>query len=213
MPVPARFQYLRADDATPRDMLGSRRCLSSAANSPRDAAGARRSGPASRMNDRCTCQYRREQPRLSIATRDEGGPILPITLLHVETCARFHVMTSESADFPTSLPPDGLVVLVNRTQLRHRQWGCFLARQRTRGATPMKPQRIRIPTLRQLTGKARPADFQRLRSPFSEREITPEDLGTDRALGRPDLVPIVLHAAGARWLRMTRRKVFSGKVR
>ncbi|WP_454259798.1 hypothetical protein [Pseudoxanthomonas mexicana] len=74
-------------------------------------------------------------------------------------------------------------------------------------------QRIRIPTLRQLTGEARPADFQRLRSPFSEREITPEDLGTDRALGRPDLVPIVLHPAGARWLRMTRRKVFSGKVR
>lgn len=77
----------------------------------------------------------------------------------------------------------------------------------------MTPQRIRIPTLRQLIGEASPADFRRMRSPMSEREITPEDLGTERALSRPDLVPIVLQVAGARWIRMTRRKAFSGKVR
>ena len=77
----------------------------------------------------------------------------------------------------------------------------------------MTPQRIRIPTLRQLIGEASPADFRRLRSPMSEREITPKDLGTERALSRPDLVPIVLHPEGARWLRMTRRKIFGGKVR
>lgn len=77
----------------------------------------------------------------------------------------------------------------------------------------MRPQRIRIPTLRQLIGEASPADFQRLRSPMSEREITPEDLGTERALSRPDLVPIVLQAEGCAVSRMTRRKIFNGKVR
>ena len=77
----------------------------------------------------------------------------------------------------------------------------------------MKPHRIRIPTLRQLIGEASPTNFRHLRSPMSERGITPEDLGTDRALSRPDLVPIVLQAEGARWLRMTRRKIFNGNVR
>lgn len=77
----------------------------------------------------------------------------------------------------------------------------------------MERQRIRIPTLRQLIDGTHPADFQRLHSPISEREITPEDLGSGRALSRPDLVPIVLQPEGRALPRMTRIKLFNGKIR
>lgn len=77
----------------------------------------------------------------------------------------------------------------------------------------MTPQRIRIPTLRQLIGNARSADFTCLRSPMSERGITPEDLGTSRARSRPDLVLIVLQADYCPMLRMTRCKPFKGMKR
>ena len=77
----------------------------------------------------------------------------------------------------------------------------------------MNPQRIHIPTLRQLLRDARPTDFRQLRSPMSERGITPEDLGACSAHRRPDLVPIVLQPDGCALPRMTRRKVFNGKIR
>lgn len=77
----------------------------------------------------------------------------------------------------------------------------------------MGPKRIRIPTLSQLIGDARPADFQHLRTPMSERGITPEDLGTANAHCRPDLVPIVLQSGSCDSPRMTRAKVFNGKIR
>lgn len=77
----------------------------------------------------------------------------------------------------------------------------------------MNPQRIRIPTLRQLLGDARPVDFRYLRSPMSGRGITPEDLGACSARRRPDLVPIVLQPDGCALPRMTRCKIFTGKIR
>lgn len=77
----------------------------------------------------------------------------------------------------------------------------------------MSPQRIRIPTLHQLIGDINPMDFRRLISPLSERGITPEDLGAGRARCRPDLVPIVSRSITCPLLRMTRRKVFNGRIR
>ena len=77
----------------------------------------------------------------------------------------------------------------------------------------MSPQRIRIPTLRQLIGDINPMDFRRPRSPLSERRITPEDLDAGRPRCRPDLVPIVSRSVTCPLLRMTRRKVFSGRIR
>ena len=77
----------------------------------------------------------------------------------------------------------------------------------------MNPQRIRIPTLRQLLGDARPTNFHYLHSPMSGRGITPEDLGACSARCRPDLVPIVLQPDGCALPRMTRCKVFTGKIR
>lgn len=77
----------------------------------------------------------------------------------------------------------------------------------------MSSQRTRIPALRQLIGDACPTDFRHQTSPMSERGITPEDLGTSRARYRPDLVPIVLQAESCPLLRMTRSKVFNGKIR
>lgn len=76
----------------------------------------------------------------------------------------------------------------------------------------MSPQRIHIPTLRQLIGDTNPADFQSPTSPLSERGITPEDLGAGRARCRPDLVPIVSRSVTCPLLRMTRRK-FNGRIR
>lgn len=68
------------------------------------------------------------------------------------------------------------------------------------------PKRLKIPTLKALLGDATKADFSRLRTPYSERAITPEDLGTEAAAARPDLVPI--NTGSDRKPRMTRTKPF-----
>ena len=77
----------------------------------------------------------------------------------------------------------------------------------------MSPKRIRIPTLRQLMGDARPVDFRRLASSMSTRRLSPEDFGTNRADHRPDLVPIVSRSVMCPQSRMTRCKVLSGRIR
>ena len=77
----------------------------------------------------------------------------------------------------------------------------------------MSAQRIRIPSLRQLIGDARPEDFRRLASPMSTRGLSPEDLGASMAGPRPDLVSIVSLSATCPQPRMTRCKVFSGRIR
>ena len=77
----------------------------------------------------------------------------------------------------------------------------------------MGAQRIRIPSLRQLIGDARPEDFRRLVSPMSTRRLSSEDLGAGITVRRPDLMPIVLLSPTCLQPRMTRCKVFSGRVR
>jgi antitoxin component of MazEF toxin-antitoxin module len=73
-------------------------------------------------------------------------------------------------------------------------------------ATPAAPKRLKIPTLKALLGNATKEDFSRLRTPYSERAITPEDLGSEAAAVRPDLVAISTGAAAKP--RMTRTKPF-----
>ena len=77
----------------------------------------------------------------------------------------------------------------------------------------MSSKRIRIPTLRQLIGDARPTDFRRLTSPMSTRRLSPEDFGANRVDHRPDLVPIVSRSVMCPQPRMTRCKVLSGRIR
>ncbi len=77
----------------------------------------------------------------------------------------------------------------------------------------MSPKRIRIPTLRQLMGDARPVDFRRLASSMSTRRLSPEDFGANRVDRRPDLVPIMSLSVMSPQPRMTRCKVFSGRIR
>ncbi|AXA84481.1 hypothetical protein DCD74_07100 [Lysobacter oculi] len=65
----------------------------------------------------------------------------------------------------------------------------------------------------EVIGEASPEDFQLLTSTFSERALTHEDLGAEPATSRPDLVPIMIRS-GVGWVpRMTRRKLFSGRLR
>jgi hypothetical protein len=73
-------------------------------------------------------------------------------------------------------------------------------------AVASAPKRLKIPTLKSLLGAATTADFSRLRTPYSERAITPEDLGTEAAAARPDLVAISTGPAAK--TRMTRTKPF-----
>lgn len=76
----------------------------------------------------------------------------------------------------------------------------------------MSAQRIRIPSLQQLIGDARPEDFRRLTSPMSMRRLSPRDLGASTGR-RPDLVPFVSLSATCPQSRMARCKIFSGRVR
>lgn len=75
---------------------------------------------------------------------------------------------------------------------------------------PATPKRVKIPTLKDVLGSATKRDFDALCSPFSERAITPEDLGTERAAARPDLVKI--DTVAGRKPRMTRTKPFKRVV-
>ncbi len=77
----------------------------------------------------------------------------------------------------------------------------------------MKARRPQIPTLRDVIGEASPEDFRLFTSGFSERTVSPEDLGAEQNISRPDLVPILARSGAGLVPRMTRRKVFNGKVR
>ncbi len=75
------------------------------------------------------------------------------------------------------------------------------------------PKRVRIPSLKALLDGRTPHDFERLRHPLADRVIRPEDLGTPMAAHRPDLVPVIEQTGGGPRLKMTARKLWSGKIR
>ena len=77
----------------------------------------------------------------------------------------------------------------------------------------MKVRRTRIPTLDEVIDKASPEDFRLLTSALSERTPSPEELGAAQDMSRPDLVPILVRSGAGLVPRMTRRKVFNGKIR
>lgn len=74
-------------------------------------------------------------------------------------------------------------------------------------------QRIRIPSLSKLLDGKTPEHFKPLRSPMADRTIYPEDLGTPAAAHRPDLVPVIEATSGGPRLKMTARRIWSGRVR
>ena len=75
------------------------------------------------------------------------------------------------------------------------------------------PKRVRIPSLKALLEGRTLHDFERLRHPLADRTIWPEDLGTSAAAHRPDLVPVIEQTGGGPRLKMTARKLWSGKIR
>lgn len=77
----------------------------------------------------------------------------------------------------------------------------------------MKARRPRIPTLGEVIDQASAEDFRLLISPFSERTVSSEELGAEQGMSRPDLVPILVRSGAGLVPRMTRRKVFNGKIR
>lgn len=75
------------------------------------------------------------------------------------------------------------------------------------------PPRLRIPSLRPMLEGKTSRDFQPLGHPLADRAIYPEDLGTPAAAHRPDLVPVQVGQGVGQRLKMTRRKLWSGKIR
>lgn len=77
----------------------------------------------------------------------------------------------------------------------------------------MKIFRPRIPTLQEAIGNATREDFNRLCCPLVDRTFTVEDLGASWTATRPDLIAITIRSGCGPALRMTRRKILSGRVR
>ncbi len=75
------------------------------------------------------------------------------------------------------------------------------------------PPRLKIPSLRPMLEGKTPRDFQSLGHPLADRAIYPEDLGTPAAAHRPDLVPVQIGQGVGQRLKMTSRKLWSGKIR
>lgn len=75
------------------------------------------------------------------------------------------------------------------------------------------PKHLRIPGLKKLLEGRAPQDFERLRHPLADRTIQPKDLGMSVAAQRPDLLQVVDQTGGGPRLKMTARKLRSGKIR
>ena len=73
--------------------------------------------------------------------------------------------------------------------------------------------RFSIPSLQSLLKGKSPRDFQALGHPLADRTIYPEDLGTPAAAHRPDLVAIQIGQGVGQRLKMTRQKLWSGRIR
>lgn len=73
--------------------------------------------------------------------------------------------------------------------------------------------RLKIPSLRSLLENRSAQGFQALRQPLADRAIYPEDLGTPAAAHRPDLVPVQIGQGVGQRLKMSRQRIWSGRLR